>query len=188
MEANVKQFGGHQSLRTDHQVRVEKFMELAGQHPVEDPWNPPIELLKLRARLILEEALETIAGMGIRPEIRTHEDSENIPFDSRNQFAFGKHPTQEFDLIEVIDGCCDVSVVTTGTMAALGLPMEPFLEAIDENNLEKFTLPGGYRDAGGKWIKPPGHKKPDLKSILDKVFDGRICGGTDSGVRWLKCD
>ena len=29
-----------------------------------------------------------------------------------------------------------------------------------------FSTPGGYRDAGGKWIKPPGHKPPDIAAEL----------------------
>ena len=168
------------NLKTNHQIRVEKFMELAGQHSVEDPWNPPIELLKLRARLILEEALETVFAMGMM--VRVEEFGDDFgPFYISKRWLEQENASLEiqedegpnkskFDLIEVIDGCCDISVVTTGTMVALGLPMEPFLEAIDQNNLEKFTMPGGYRDAGGKWIKPPGHKKPDLKAILDKVL------------------
>ena len=43
-------------MKTKHQIRVEKFMELAGQHPVEDLWNPPFALRKLRAKRIQAEA------------------------------------------------------------------------------------------------------------------------------------
>ena len=34
-------------------------------------------------------------------------------------FEFDVEKDSKFDLIEVIDGCCDVSVVKTGTMVSL---------------------------------------------------------------------
>jgi predicted HAD superfamily Cof-like phosphohydrolase len=74
----------------------------------------------------------------------------------------------QFNMEETIDGCCDLSVVTIGTLSTLGVPDKPFLEEVDNNNLAKFG-PGGYRNDYGKWVKPPGHKPPDISRILSEL-------------------
>jgi predicted HAD superfamily Cof-like phosphohydrolase len=73
---------------------------------------------------------------------------------------------------EVIDGCCDLKVVTTGTLSAFGLPDELFQEEVDTNNLAKFG-PGGRRREDGKWVKPPNHKPPDIAGLLKRLEDGK---------------
>lgn len=147
-------------MKSEHQKRVEDFMAKAGQVVPDTPTMPDEETRWLRAKLILEEAFETAEGLGFVP-------SSWISYDrqmeiNKLQFNFRKI---EPDLNEIIDGCCDVKVVTTGTLSACGIPDEPFQQAVDENNLAKFG-PGGYRREDGKWVKPAGHKPPDIAGIL----------------------
>lgn len=179
-------------MATEHQERVNLFMLNAGQEVPTDIHIPPRAIRYLRAKLILEEALETINALG---------------FDISQQRAVGTEPIRHIKLTdrkegpnleEVIDGCCDLRVVATGTLTAFGVSDSEVQEAIDISNLEKFdTLPcqncgytswepnlkmqmaecikcgtpepldniGGYRRADGKWVKPKWWQAPDLLSI-----------------------
>ena len=65
-------------MKSEHQKRVESFMRLAKQDVPEKVTIPSDEVCRLRASLILEEALETISSLGctVLAE-RTFEVSKN---------------------------------------------------------------------------------------------------------------
>jgi len=148
-------------VQTPHQKRVEDFMEKAEQELPDTPTVPDEETRILRARLILEEALETIwKGLGITTLL--HGDGIHYPV-RIDDLKF--MPEEEVNLVEVADGCADISVVTTGTLSACGIKDEKLLEEVDGHNLKKFG-PGGYKDDGGKWIKPKDLQPPDITGIL----------------------
>ncbi len=142
-------------MRSEHQQRVEEFMRLAGQELPGEPVVPDAATRELRARLILEEALETVAALG---------------FDATgNRAGWELTPSgQEPDLVEIIDGCCDIKVVTTGTLSACGIPDRDFQQEVDENNLKKFG-PGHRIRADGKLIKPPGFQGPCIPEMLEAM-------------------
>lgn len=150
-------------MKSDHQLRVEEFMRLAGQEVPKSPALPSLEVRRLRAKLILEEALETIHALGF---------SINADFlDSRkleNAYCLELVDVGDPNLEEIIDGCCDIKVVTTGTLSACGLPDDLFQEEVDNNNLAKFG-PGHSRRSDGKLIKPPDHKPPKIKELLETL-------------------
>lgn len=141
-------------MKSRHQQNVELFMQKAGQSAPPTARMPPSETRLLRSRLILEEALETIEALGCRLET-TADGSLTTQLDD----------SIELKLDEIVDGCCDLSVVTIGTLSACGVPDVPVLEIVDQNNLAKFG-PGSYRRDDGKWVKPPGHKPPDFSPIF----------------------
>jgi len=165
------------SDKSQHQLRVEEFMTLAGQEVPGEPTYPSLETRRLRAKLILEEALETVRALGFRPGVNsvdgyfTRIEMERLEL--RSDFPV--------DIAEVIDGCCDIKVVTTGTLSAFGIPDELFQAEVDANNLAKFG-PGGHRREDGKWVKPPNHQPPDIQGLLRKLlFDRGVekLGGKD---------
>lgn len=124
----------------------------------------------LRAKLILEEAFETVYALGVSvgypsSSLAKNEETGDMPL---YLDALVYRADLEYNPVEVIDGCCDIKVVTTGTLVAMGVPDEPFQHAVDANNLAKFG-PGGYRREDGKWVKPPGHKPPDIEGILQEL-------------------
>lgn len=127
---------------------------------------PSADMRLLRARLILEEAMETIDALGISlyrgrgDEIATY---PKIEFDSITLRA-----DHEPNMVEIADGCADVSVVTIGTLVCCGIPDRDLLRLVDTNNLAKFG-PGGYRREDGKWIKPPDHCSPDIAALLKEL-------------------
>lgn len=150
-------------MKTAHQLSVEQFMRLAKQEVPSTPTEPSEEVRLLRAKLIFEEAMETIKALGVVASISLGCD-EYIDVDEFPVFsARGK-----FNMVEVIDGCCDIKVVITGTLIACGIPDEPFQVLVDQNNLEKFGPGHSWRD-DGKLIKPPGHKPPDIAGRLEEV-------------------
>ena len=147
--------------KTPHQKRVEEFMR-SSEQPVRDrPSLPPRAERMLRARLILEEALETIEALGFSLETKGR-DPEEVRFEDL-EFI----PTEKPDLAQVADGCADLSVVTVGTLSACGISDRSLLELVDQNNLEKIVH-GSYRDEHGKLIKPPGHRPPDIEGLLNE--------------------
>ena len=156
--------------KSDHQQRVERFMRLAGQDVPNKPQVPSEEVRLLRARLIMEEALETIEALGVcvRDFIRLKIYITDLEFCSE----------YSPNLSQIIDGCCDLSVVTTGTLSACGIADEEPQRRVDVNNLEKFG-PGGHRDENGKWIKPPGHKPPSFDDLIGTQAGGELGGSGD---------
>jgi len=136
-------------IKSHHMRRIEQFMKLAGQELPASPCIPDVRVRKLRARLIYEEAREAIIALG---------------FACPNLSLYEEHPS---NLVKIVDGCCDSSVVTIGTLLACGVPDLPFIKLVDENNLAKFGS-GGYRRGDGKWVKPPDHRPPDIAGLLKK--------------------
>ncbi len=150
--------------QTIHQEKVEQFMKLAGQEVPDRPNEPSKEVRILRAKLIFEEAMETIMkGLGVCIGV-SGSTEEMLRKITNMEFEFDAH--QPFNLIETVDGCCDLKVVTTGTLSACGVHDLQCQIAVDSNNLAKFG-PGSYRREDGKWIKPPGHAAPNFQQILD---------------------
>jgi predicted HAD superfamily Cof-like phosphohydrolase len=145
-------------MRTEHQQRVYDFMKLAGQDLPEVPALPSKDTRELRARLILEEALETVEALGFKA-------SATMGFSVVSSKDFILLDGPEPDLVEIADGCADISVIATGTLIACGIEDAELLAEVDKNNLAKFGE-GGYRREDGKWMKPPGHKSPDITAVL----------------------
>lgn len=110
------------------------------------PTLPNEQIRRLRAKLILEEALETILALGFEVY-------------SKGGGVFDLHIIDPPNLTEIVDGCCDLMVVTTGTLSACGLADVKLQEIVDADNLKKFK-PGHTISPEGKFIKPPGHKGP----------------------------
>lgn len=164
---------------SEHYARVREFMKKAGQTTPDVPEIPSLEIRQLRARLILEEALETIAALGLIPlQWEDGEQRQVISMDEEigNRVTFEPHMTKKPNLVEIADGCADISVVTIGTLIACGVKDADLLRVVDESNLAKFKG-DAHRDPGGKWIKPSDWEAPDIEAILHaQVESGRTLG------------
>ncbi len=151
-------------MQTSHQKRIESFMRKAKQELPGSPTVPSREVLQLRAKLILEEALETIHALGCT----AYSDVDGVPVyfgqDESNSLDI-EGATQPPNLAEIADGCADISVVTIGTLSACGIQDKALLEETDRNNLAKFG-PGHVIREDGKLVKPPGHRPPDIERVL----------------------
>ncbi len=155
--------------KTRHQRRVEEMMKLAGQPIPKQPTFPPANIRLARAKLVLEEALELVDALGVDIKASLPDPTNNsinlqIPVQFRD-LVFSIRPNHSVQLSEIAKEAADCSVVTIGTLSAFGISDSSILKAVDYNNLDKFG-PGGYLDQNGKWIKPPNHRKPDIKHEL----------------------
>jgi len=184
-------------FKSDHQVRIEKFMKLiAGQELPQSPEVPPIGIRQLRAALILEETFETIDALGFKvnaiPVKFNNVNNDHrfecpdcdgdlycygcekpvkiIPAEQIKYELEAKEDQNNISLVDIVDGCADISVVTIGTLSACGVSDEPIMREVDDNNLTKFG-PGQYIRDDGKLVKPPNHKPPRIAETLQILKD-----------------
>lgn len=130
--------------------------------------DPALRDAELSAKLILEEAGETVDAMGFTVDIQL--------------YAPKVHPTEHYkeiwrhygsedkpDLVEVIDGLCDLIYVAYGAAIRSGVDLEPFFLEVHRSNMNKVG--GGIRE-DGKIIKPEGWEAPNIAQILyNQIFD-----------------
>ena len=155
---------------SSHYDQVREFHEKAEQPIRTVPQLPPAGERFLRAKLILEECLETIEALGFDLWVGY---GENVWQPKVGENTTMLVPNAKESLVEIADGCADIAVVTSGTLIACGIKDIPLQEEVNLNNLAKFT-DGGYRRDDGKWIKPPNHQPPDIEALLrEQGWDGQ---------------
>ncbi len=147
-------------MPTAHYRRIREFMQKAGQDTPTETIVPDEATRILRAKLILEEALETVRALGVH--VTTKDGTDVSTDDSGLNFT----AQGEVDVEGVVDGCADISVVTIGTLIAFGVDDDPVLKEVDSANLRKFA-PGSYRRDDGKWMKPPGWTPPNIMGAIE---------------------
>ena len=145
--------------KSKHQIRFEQFMRKAGQEVPCEPTVPSSEVRLLRARLIFEEAMETIEALGVMVYPSVGDGGELRGWEMEAEI--------EPNLVEIADGCADVSVVALGTLSACGIADKSLLKEVDESNLRKFA-PGCRKREDGKHLKPPDWKAPDISGVLNR--------------------
>lgn len=149
-------YDSHHQL-TEHGARVREFMINANQACPPEPTIPDAETRKLRAKLILEEALETIRGLGVRVTASHGGDSMHRPAVdvclNHASLDFIALPIDAVDIEEIVDGCADISVVTIGTLIACGVADAPILEEVDDANLRKFDEACPHCGREGLFVK-----------------------------------
>jgi predicted HAD superfamily Cof-like phosphohydrolase len=148
-------------MPTPHFRRIRAFMQKANQATPPEVVVPEAEIRVLRAKLILEEALETVEALGIT--VQAGGEQGPVIREKTLHYTDGN----PVDIEGVVDGCADISVVTIGTLIAFGVDDEPVLEEVDSANLRKFG-PGGHRREDGKWIKPPDWTPPDIGGAIGR--------------------
>ena len=157
--------------KSETQLAAEELMRAAGQTIRETPGRPTDDVRILRAKLILEKALETIDGLGVSVWfwIKEPDAACGLHMDGLN---FTR--TQNFDLIEAIDGCCDLNVVVAGALSALGVPDIPVQREVERSNRSKL-LPDGtlppHPTVPGTFGKGPNYTPPDIISVLAMIED-----------------
>ena len=138
-------------LLTEHLDAVREFMVKAKQTTSFAQRIPTPEERVLRAKLIYEEAMETIEALGVDHILGQFVDAGE----------------EHYNPLGVLDGVCDSSVVNNGTLICCGLDgvFPEALERVDQNNLSKFGE-GSYLREDGKVMKPPGYVPVDLSDLI----------------------
>ena len=153
---------------TVHAQNVRYFMRLGNQRTPEHPQLPTSQERELRAALHFEETMESINDLGVQIGIVVGNDV--VPLNDPINNTVREHDYSAYDerccnLVGIVDGCIDMSVVAIGTVIACGACDVGLLEAVDANNLAKFG-PGHTIREDGKVVKPADHTPPDLHQVL----------------------
>ncbi len=154
--------------RSPHQQRVDEFMVKAQQEVPSSPVLPDAKTRELRAKLILEEALETVRELGFDLVVSNMHDDETADITEKTILHEKTKltPNGRENLDGIADGCADIIVVTTGTLSACGIADDSLQREVDVNNLEKFG-PGHWWREDGKLMKPKHHKPPRIHEVLE---------------------
>ena len=125
---------------------------------------------ELRARLILEEAVETVVALvGLKQAVTMVSDEwDSLRLEYLHPDDDEVSEREEPNLVEVIDGLCDTIVVCLGTAEDIGIDLEPFYDEVMKTNMAKA---GGPIDKHGKMLKPPGWAPPDIAGVLAKLIE-----------------
>ncbi len=137
---------------------VQLFMEGINQTVRTSPCNPPMreEEIKLRGRLVIEEAFEFVEALF--PDVSQvlvmlKEQTKHIL--SRN--------SSRVNLPEAMDALADLDYVVEGSRLAFGVDGDNIAQAVQTANMLKLTGPD---DAHGKRMKPVGWTPPDIEQCL----------------------
>ncbi|MBV8284064.1 MAG: hypothetical protein JO277_00510 [Candidatus Eremiobacteraeota bacterium] len=153
-------FGGKREMRKERalknrmQEQVEEFHRKFG-HTIGE--TPDIRRPELRAALILEEAIETVVGILGTTNTRALLRSKL----GRLEESAPATP----DLVEAIDGICDLLYVTFGTAIEFGVNIQPIFDEVHRTNIAKE---GGATRPDGKTLKPPGWQPPRVAELIDE--------------------
>jgi predicted HAD superfamily Cof-like phosphohydrolase len=142
--------------KSNHQQAVELFLKGAGHDIPDRPMLAPQKKLIAQVKILFEEALELADAVGIDVLV------DEIPI-TKNSLEFDAD-INESDFVDVVDGACDVMVVATGFLSLCGVSDVGVQAEVDTNNLLK--LDGGKMNGAGKFKKPKGHPRPELKARL----------------------
>lgn len=147
---------------------------------IPDTYTIPDEATRLlRARLLLEETLETIQALGFTVMIpvsgpcvigvNTEPDVIYYAVSMDNaEFEDNYHSNLE----GIIDGACDVQYVAVGTMLCCGAPDELHMNEVNRANNAKFPNGEAITNEHGKFQKPKGWQPPNHSKHFNKDWMG----------------
>lgn len=171
-------------MHTQLRQQVTEFMEWF-RHPIlMRPATPPLLRLKLRARLIAEEAIETVEAMC------TNEPYVGMTMEDLRKFLAVYHPERApmtlfsvakaclmagidmatlriltlDQMVKVADGMADLDYVVEGTRLEYGIDGGPIAKLVHDANMTKSPAVDGH----GKTQKPADFVPPD-EAIGDEL-------------------
>ncbi len=148
--------------KSDIRKQVEEFMIAAGQEVKDSPGVPSDDVVRLRAKLVMEEFFELLEAMFKQDSAMEKEMIETAH--RRAALAIEKLPV-DVDMIEVADACADIDYVVEGGRLAFGINGKPIADEVQRTNMAKFGE-GSWVREDGKRMKPPGWEPPDIAKLL----------------------
>jgi len=134
---------------------------------------PDVKIRTLRAKLILEEALEAVRALGVIPVWEAAYGHYEVTMD---EIEF-EDDVFNYNLVEILDALCDLEYVgPAGTSVALGISEELFEKAfklVHESNMKKLwteeeVVPQLFESKGYKYFQATFDKRPYLYLVKDK--------------------
>lgn len=149
---------------------IREFMEAFGQDTRTVPLDQPSQELRLlRGRLVLEEAFELAAALGLKISTNPLLEPEQVD-PKKVQVEIDEN--LEYDQLETADALADIVVVTKGSALALGVPVDAIIvDEVGPANMAKLNPETGkpILREDGKILKPEGWEPPNIARALDKV-------------------
>lgn len=137
-----------------------RLWQVATGNPVAEVLGiPPYDRVRLRAKLMLEETLETVGALLGIPKEQTK------VFVQANNMAIDNELDPKTDLVEVADGLADMLFVLIGTALELGIPLEPVFDEVCRSNMSKVGAP---KREDGKTGKGENYSPPKIGRILSE--------------------
>jgi predicted HAD superfamily Cof-like phosphohydrolase len=166
----------------DSVALVREFEVACGATLPAEPTQPPVEKLKLRLSLELEELYEKAQAMGLEgtfQEMLLGKSQALIGWAGKN--CPGKD-TNIYDPVALLDACCDQRYVQDGTVLTCGLQdvFYPAFAEVQRSNMSKFPTEWDeavdsvdkYRQEGiAVSITSGAYEKP---YVLKRIADGKI--------------
>lgn len=183
-------------MTKSRQEKVREFMLLMYQECPSKPTIPSEKIRILRAKLMLEEVLETIEAMGVTVLIsigNRPSNAEYVEILSNTPFEFDSEGIPNLDLIA--DGLADLDYVgPAGTAVAFGIDLEPIFDEVHRSNMSKLWTakevgeisPQTYifynlnnnqercfivRNSAGKVIKSPSYEPAKITELICKQLE-----------------
>ena len=141
---------------------VADFMAACDQHVEDCPTVPPLDVVRLRMRLIAEEFVElmeaTFSGDGWR-------DGYEWALDLKKTLKCVIEDAPVLvNLPEFADALIDLEYVILGAFPSFGINDEPLWQEVHAKNMTKVT--GPTDPVTGKRLKPEGFIAPDIAKLL----------------------
>jgi predicted HAD superfamily Cof-like phosphohydrolase len=154
-----------------HFRRVRTFMQKASQSTPIRATFPDDKTRLLRARLLLEEVMETVEALGVTMRVAVTDPAGHVKYDGLRLEALDlSAETQEQKdarFLEIVDGLADVAVVNLGSFAAIGVPDIPAMDEVCDSNDSKFAPGHSFRE-DGKLLKSPLYKPADFSKAVQQ--------------------
>jgi predicted HAD superfamily Cof-like phosphohydrolase len=143
---------------------VRTMMELYQQEVNSTPTMPQDPAYRaLRARLVLEEALEFVEAMGVSVTMEHGEEQFTI----RSTKDLTLRPTLTPNLVKAADAVGDLLVVTYGGANAIGINAPVVFEEVHRSNMTKIWPDGTiHKDENGKVVKPDSYSPADISRVI----------------------
>jgi predicted HAD superfamily Cof-like phosphohydrolase len=148
---------------TNLQTKLLEFHLAKGHHVASRPSIPPDSVVRLRARLIIEEAFEVLEALF---------DDDSSGLSRLKREALRECNTAEIgvDMVALADALGDTDYVVEGTRVSFGIDGDPISAEIHRSNMSKPTT----KDEHGKTIKQADWTPPDIEGELRRQgYDGR---------------
>lgn len=141
--------------------QVSEFHRAFGQSIGDKPKVPDDATVKLRAKLVLEEAFEFLEALAGGPY---HDVIADMKGKAMNVVAA---MDVDVDLVAAADALADLDYVAEGSRLAFGIDGAPIAAEVHRSNMGKLGPDGKpiIRE-DGKRLKPPGWTPPDISACL----------------------
>lgn len=152
----------------DEQVR--EFHDVMGIENRTTLGVPSDDVIRLRMRLVIEEAFEFVEACvssspsryaGVLDDKRAVREVLEMLLD-----AISNSVELDPDIVEIADALADLDYVVAGTRLAYGIPRKPVADEVHRSNMAKAPNGIVLRDEHDKVKKPPGWTPPNIRKAL----------------------